>query len=1019
MGPVLNLSKGTGTSGQSLSALQDGDHFAPGDDADPFTAGLQLKLCGGTTSADAVDLPASVGTNQNNFCVALGGNNPSCAPVTSSNSGSACVNLTCPGGGQFSLAFTLKDSAQNPTSMVKTGLTCAASNPTVAFVNPLADTAPYSDISKRILAANNLTATRRDKDGNTPGAQYDVTACTSAPVGSTAVLRVGRKGETLNQVKSQAVTNDTSNLCKGAYPSVVTFTDVTIPESLTDASFQLSRPSELEVTVTDLNRGSTSEVADIWVDSTSPNLTLNLPAGLCGSYTASATDVTKDLTFGTPIASVANPINLQVTNPDSTQSLYQGTTLTFSQSKITGVVFKVGTSTLTASVTEPSGNSGALAGTCSVEVGSNPPPTVSWSAPVAASLLTAPANGTAGAIADADTGTPGWQGTLRVCTDLAASARAGVFVQFSANGTNVGAPVALDTSTGCATLSSATIPEGAAVSLRATTSGGVNTAGSSTINVPVDVTIPSAPSSLASSIKNRRATTFGLTWTAAADGTGTASDYQVRVSKSIIDDLTKFDVAEDVPYGGTPGAAGATDSIDVGNRRIENDYYFAVRAVDSVGNVSPIVNTTTPARATFLVTNLAPQVQNKRFGGVMTGTADLNGDTFYDLVVAHSAGNEVDIFFGSANGLPTTPSVVIQSSFNQFGTGLANIGDVNKSGRTDLAIGSPSDGDGKVFVFYGRATWPTTLTESAADVTIVPDVTADPKFAGSTLGVYVAGLGDYNRDGVDDFAIGGPGYSSSRGQVTIVYGKSGGLSTVIQLPSAHGTAASQIVGDSAFNGKFGQSMVGLGQFYGASLGSAMVVSAYAYNTNVGRLYTFRGTAGTPASIALSSALQTVDGLTSASHGLGRFDSAGRRRSRRQAGIGISMTNLTAPYRADIRSGVDGEGPLSRLLTLGSSESMTGVGRFARVLVGGGTSGSAATFSFIGSSRSDVVVSVRPATGAPRIYIVDGDKLTFGTTTTVESLARRRLPSCGLGGVFSDGHSPSGRQWRRLRRHCSR
>ncbi len=68
-----------------------------------------------------------------------------------------------------------------------------------------------------------------------------------------------------------------------------------------------------------------------------------------------------------------------------------------------------------------------------------------------------------------------------------------------------------------------------------------------------------------------------------------------------------------------------------------------------------------------------------------------------------------------------------------------------RDGSPDLAIGSLGDGDGKVFVYYGRATWPATLTEADADVTIVPDATADPKFNGSAFGLAIARLGRLQR----------------------------------------------------------------------------------------------------------------------------------------------------------------------------------------------------------------------------------------------------------------------------------
>ncbi len=67
------------------------------------------------------------------------------------------------------------------------------------FLDPVGDTAPFSDVSKHILAASMPAGQRKDMDATNAGAQYDVVACTTATNG-TAVLMGARQGDTLQQI---------------------------------------------------------------------------------------------------------------------------------------------------------------------------------------------------------------------------------------------------------------------------------------------------------------------------------------------------------------------------------------------------------------------------------------------------------------------------------------------------------------------------------------------------------------------------------------------------------------------------------------------------------------------------------------------------------------------------------------------------------------------------------------------------------------------------------------------------
>src|SRR5690606_22478108 len=104
------------------------------------------------------------------------------------------------------------------------------------------------------------------------------------------------------------------------------------------------------------------------------------------------------------------------------------------------VLLGTSTNVLVAEATKPSTNKGRL-GPCEVTVAPNPPPSVTWVTPVSTSRLTAAATTGGVAIPDANEGAEGWQGTLRVSTNINPADHPGATVQFTANGVALEDPV--------------------------------------------------------------------------------------------------------------------------------------------------------------------------------------------------------------------------------------------------------------------------------------------------------------------------------------------------------------------------------------------------------------------------------------------------------------------------------------------------------------------------------------------------------------------------------------------------
>ena len=765
-------------------------------------------------------------------------------------------------------------------------------------------------------------------------------------------------------------------------------------------------PTRLQADVTDVNLATGTATADVWADSTLPTLVLNLPAGFCGSYIPDTNPVNRTLTIGTPIASVDYPVTLVVTNPDGSDpasTTYLGTTLTPQSQTNIGVTLQVGHSVLNATVEEPSSNVGIMT-VCSVDVGP-PAPSVEWIAPTSSSVLNE-SN-------DADTGTAGWQGTLQVHTDLTGADAAGRSVVFKANGVQIGSAVDIDSVTGDATTpSNVTVPEGNAVQLTATTAGGIGAEGSASITVPVDVTVPDAPTNLSAAVvpAKRRQTTFLLSWTAPSDGTQNASGYDIKVSKSAIDD-SNFGAAETVTYSGTPAAGGQTDSIEVPDLYIENNYYFAVRAFDAAGNKGPIAATTDPAIEHFAVTELTDPTPSTahNFGWVVDGSSDFNGDGYADLYVGESDGTSAYIYLSTHSGYTSSPNITIIDSGSSagFGAARASIGDVNQDGIDDLCIGALLKGDGMAFVYYGHSYDPAkdptgywdsqhtyTLTEQDADVTIHADRTSDALYATSLLGTSISAVGDFNGDTVDDFAIGAPGYNYSayQGQVVIVFGKAGGLASDINIPNAFMTdEAMHIDGDAALQGSFGQTLMGLGHSYGGTSTTTLAISApYAGPIGgldfPGRIYSFTGAESISGGVSYTDARSTLDGVAANEflgfYGLGHAGDLG---PGGQPALSAAMPNYQAPGRGLVSTGTSDTGPLTSQQYFKTGET-GGANRFGALVLGGGLPGTNSSMSFIGTSRSDVAVSTRTSSN-PRLYLIDGTKLSIaGGETTVDSLA---------------------------------
>ena len=196
-----------------------------------------------------------------------------------------------------------------------------------------------------------------------------------------------------------------------------------------------------------------------------------------------------------------------------------------------------------------------------------------------------------------------------------------------------------------------------------------------------------------------------------------------------------------------------------------------------------------------------------RFGEKVVNPGDINGDGIDDLFIGArltDSNGLVDagsgyLVFGDAqlNNLPAiatsisaTQGVIFAGSIAgaMLGSEVSGAGDVNGDGIGDLLITAPRapvgslEGAGLVYLIYGGS-WLNDLTILDLGIsTNNPNVVVIEGLEENIeLGRAVAGLGDVNSDGLDDFLIASAGFGDTfgggpfqRGDVFVLFGNSAG-----------------------------------------------------------------------------------------------------------------------------------------------------------------------------------------------------------------------------------------------------
>jgi len=233
-----------------------------------------------------------------------------------------------------------------------------------------------------------------------------------------------------------------------------------------------------------------------------------------------------------------------------------------------------------------------------------------------------------------------------------------------------------------------------------------------------------------------------------------------------------------------------------------------------------------------------------RFGSSLTVLGDLDGDGIADLAVG-APGDEdnntvldtgaIWILFLNRDGTVRSAQKISYDngglntrlrSGDAFGSAVANIGDLNQDGVTDIAVGAPGDDDGgtdtgAVWILFlasnGRVINEQKLSALAGDFN--GDIGA-----GDALGTSLVGTGDFDGDGIGDLLAGAPGDDDGgidSGALWLLFmkrdGKTGDLQKLSRLEGLLDIALAN--GD-----RFGSSVAVVGNLDG-NLGTDIVAGA--------------------------------------------------------------------------------------------------------------------------------------------------------------------------------------------------
>ena len=188
-------------------------------------------------------------------------------------------------------------------------------------------------------------------------------------------------------------------------------------------------------------------------------------------------------------------------------------------------------------------------------------------------------------------------------------------------------------------------------------------------------------------------------------------------------------------------------------------------------------------------------VEGGAFGKSVAGIGDVNRDGFADILVgAHNEtppdgpahGGMVHLFSGK-DGIVLRSLQSVDPYSGSFGHSLANVGDIDSDGVSDILIGDP----GRDVVFPSLPNTGAAYLYGGADGSLLFSFTSPAAVAQGRFGNAVAAAGDVNNDGIPDIIIGAKDERDSisnleTGKAYIFSGADGSLLYSLQPPAGAG-----------------------------------------------------------------------------------------------------------------------------------------------------------------------------------------------------------------------------------------
>jgi hypothetical protein len=235
---------------------------------------------------------------------------------------------------------------------------------------------------------------------------------------------------------------------------------------------------------------------------------------------------------------------------------------------------------------------------------------------------------------------------------------------------------------------------------------------------------------------------------------------------------------------------------------------------------------------------------NSQFGTSAGTAGDVNGDGVSEIVVGayqfddgQTDEGRISVYTGESFGVSFSSSWTAEGSAMQmeFGRSVANAGDVNGDGYSDVIVGAPGYTNGQTR--EGRAS---VYLGSATGSSISPVWSVESNIVNEQLGWSVAGAGDVNGDGYSDVIVGTSDPTGAQERALVYLGSAGGLATSPAWTRTIGQASAS----------FGTAVAGAGDVNGDGFADVLVGASRFDNGQVdeGRAFLY---AGSPSGLSIS------------------------------------------------------------------------------------------------------------------------------------------------------------------------